>query len=378
MRRFVPIVVFAVLLMAAWSAAQTSVAHRQPLSKLDCRQCHTCDYPTSDSPCLISCPRIEAVQSTAPHDAAEGPASILLDKLVDLYEPVQFNHLAHANMSGMGGDCATCHHYSPPGRIPPCSECHEASRTEDNLRMPSLKGAYHRQCIACHREWTHDTKCTACHAPRSGAIAPTDNGLSGMLGSAHPRIAAPDIKVYETPYQPAPVVTFFHQEHIDLFGLRCVDCHQKESCSNCHDVLKPAQVVAKTPEQVHAVCNDCHRQDACAKCHDNAQRPPFTHASTGWPLNRFHASLECSSCHASGQRITQLDRACTGCHGDWTQESFAHAVTGLRLDELHGEFDCEGCHSERRFDVVPTCSSCHDDERNAYDVPPGERIPGLQ
>ena len=28
-----------------------------------------------------------------------------------------------------------------------------------DLRMPNLKGAYHRQCLNCHRDWAHENEC---------------------------------------------------------------------------------------------------------------------------------------------------------------------------------------------------------------------------
>lgn len=340
---------------------------------MDCAQCHTCASPTADNPCLIACPRLQSVHATGSHALGEGPDSVVLDKIADLYKPVQFDHKKHAGMAQMGADCQTCHHYSPPGRIPPCGECH-GTEAEANLRQPSLKGAYHRQCLGCHREWSHDTQCVICHAPQPGKVmAEAVGDLSDIMGAAHPRIVEPDIKVYQTPYQPGPVVTFFHKEHIDLFGLRCVDCHKQESCSRCHDLQQPAKIV-KSQEEMHALCNDCHKTDPCAKCHDTKQKPAFTHAVTGWPLNQYHQGLDCYACHPTGKKIGRLNNTCSNCHGGWNQANFKHAVTGLQLDEIHREIDCADCHTNRNYSAVTTCSGCHDDDRTAKDVPPGEHI----
>ena len=100
---------------------------------------------------------------------------------------------AHASMAQMGKDCATCHHYSPPGTIPPCKECHGLGAESGDLRKPNLKGAYHRQCMACHVEWSHETQCGACHAraPGRGATAagadPTDIVGTGAPAARRPR-----------------------------------------------------------------------------------------------------------------------------------------------------------------------------------------------
>ena len=57
----------------------------------------------------------------------------------------------------MGGGCENCHHYNTSGPILKCSSCHESSRKREDVSIPDLKGAYHRQCMDCHREWSHDT-----------------------------------------------------------------------------------------------------------------------------------------------------------------------------------------------------------------------------
>ena len=37
------------------------------------------------------------------------------------------------------------------------------TRATVDLRQPSLKGAYHRQCINCHLDWSHENACGFCH-----------------------------------------------------------------------------------------------------------------------------------------------------------------------------------------------------------------------
>jgi hypothetical protein len=169
------------------------------------------------------------------------------------------------------------------------------------------------------------------------------------------------------------MVTFYHKEHIDLFGLRCVDCHQKENCAYCHDLQKPANL-KKTDEEVHAICTGCHGKHKCSKCHDTREKLAFSHSDTGWPLSRYHIRLDCRACHPTGKRISRLNRNCVNCHGGWNQETFAHAVTGLRLDEIHYELECGDCHIDRKFQNKPDCASCHDDGRSPKENPPGNWI----
>ncbi len=130
----------ATLLMAVMSGARQSGDDDE---SLHCERCHTCDVPTAHQPCLVSCPRIQMVNQTTSHDLAEAPDTIVLDILADLYQPVYFAHELHATMAEMGDSCAICHHYSPPGHIPPCRECHDPESQSGDLAKPNLKGAYH-------------------------------------------------------------------------------------------------------------------------------------------------------------------------------------------------------------------------------------------
>lgn len=361
-----------VSILAAGGWAQDNMqgeADRAP-----CRDCHICKFPTAKSPCLKQCVRSEKTIGKK-HVPAEGPDVAILDQIKEMYSAVRFDHKNHAEMVDMGQGCQHCHHYSPEGRIPPCRECHGkiASETE-NLRKPGLKGAFHRQCMGCHREWSHATECVICHVPAEGEeLAQDIRDNTDILGIAHPIITEPEVKVYYTPYERGPVVTFYHREHIDLFGLRCVDCHQKENCAYCHDLQKPA-TLTKSQEQIHAICSNCHGTHKCSKCHDRKEKPAFSHEDTGWPLNRFHARLNCRACHPTGKRISKLDNKCISCHGGWNQENFAHALVGLQLDAVHLEIDCGECHLEKEFQKKPDCAACHDDSRDYKKRPPGKRI----
>ncbi len=357
--------------------ANPALAQMPPQNKpgtIVCTECHTCPTPTTRVPCLKNCPRTTMVHQTSPHNLQEAPETVMLGDLVDLYQAVRFDHKAHASMAGMGNDCATCHHYSPPGKIPACEECHSIAPTSNDLRKPNLKGAYHRQCLSCHAEWSHETRCIVCHIPsdnRALGDAPPDP--TDIMGKSHPVILQPTRQVYTTPYKGGPIVTFHHNEHVELFGLTCVNCHRKENCSNCHDI-KSSAVKIRTQEEVHAICNDCHLKDACSKCHDHRERPAFTHDRTGWPLTKYHQGLDCRACHPTGKRIAEINAKCQNCHKGWNNQNFRHAVTGLMLDATHSEMECTDCHIDRMFDQAPSCAACHEDNRNPKEYPPGEFI----
>jgi len=113
------------------------------------------------------------------------PEVVMIDGLKDQFEATEFNHKAHLEAYVMGaleGNklasafhtdpamlCAGCHHNSPPSMNPPkCSSCHGKTIDVKAPNRPTLKAAYHLQCMGCHErmkvEPVGKTECTGCHA----------------------------------------------------------------------------------------------------------------------------------------------------------------------------------------------------------------------
>jgi len=314
------------------------------------------------------------------------PDLVILDELEDLYLPVPFDHKGHADMAGMTRSCTVCHHYTPEGtEHPACKSCHEVSPVRENMRKPGLKAAYHRQCLACHREWSHETNCVICHAAKLGhgeQPVATRPSKGDIMGRMHPPIPEPDTEVYSVHAVDAESrVIFRHKEHIYRFGLRCVECHHEDSCDRCHEVGRRHEQRVVTLEEHHKPCKRCHVADMrepdgeCDRCHWKAGQSapaPFQHTMTGWALGDHHERLSCRLCHAT-LPFTKLDRTCNNCHGMWNSDNFDHAVTGQMLDSNHAEADCESCHADRLFDAPPVCNECHDEEEG---IAFPERRPG--
>lgn len=270
-----------------------------------------------------------------------GPDVVMMKELESLYDPVPFNHKTHAQMADMWYGCTTCHHRSPQpttqptanashtnqdssAAIPACKSCHPAAGLAEDIRMPNLKGAYHRQCLNCHREWTHANNCGVCHKPKAGnqplAAAPTPGDIVGRM---HPPIAEPEVVHYKARYTPADGVNvlFRHKEHVNSYGLKCVSCHHRDNCSHCHDPkantaqYKPVRP-GKTWQESHGPCMTCHKDARCRHCHykdDQQPPPPFEHRVTGQILDADHDKLMCAQCHANyafTQRPTCGDAAC--------------------------------------------------------------------
>ena len=95
----------------------------------------------------------------------KGPQTTILNRLENKYQSVTFSHETH---SSLAENCSECHHHSPAGQTPACSECHGAPFDPQNLNMPGLKGAYHLQCMGCHQDMGGGpTGCTECHAKKT-------------------------------------------------------------------------------------------------------------------------------------------------------------------------------------------------------------------
>ncbi len=345
----------------------------------DCTRCHTCAKPTAENVCLPPCTRRQAaIEELARKHGPEGPEGfIYLDMItseaegVDRFGPVPFDHTGHAKWAKLADGCTMCHHYTPEGvEHPACKTCHPPGLIRPDLRKPSLKGAYHRQCMGCHREWSHNTKCDVCHIKKVGDERGVIDPKEALSRMSDP-IPEPDTRIYQTRSKPTPgaQAIFRHKEHSHRFGLTCAECHQGDNCTRCHEAGRQHVQRKRTLEERHQDCIDCHKVDVvtggnCARCHWNEGQPkppPFDHAGTGWPLSRYHKDNACRACHKT-PGFAKLDQKCNTCHADWEPDTFDHQVTGQVLDENHAEIDCADCHLDRKFDVTPKCDECHDED----------------
>jgi len=361
------LILLVVLLFSVNLNAQNSPGKNHSGLNINCKTCHTCDVPTKDDPCLVICPREKI--ATVYQKPEETPELIVIKELGDRYNEVNFSHKIHAQMSVMSGGCENCHHHNTSGPILKCNSCHEPNRKRENVSLPDLKGAYHRQCMDCHREWSHETGCNSCHSLKSSGNGNKQQQVKNKIsGKSHPVIIEPTKLVYQTSYLKGKIVTFFHDDHTKKFGLSCTSCHKQESCTKCHDVNNASNSGVKnisskkSVEEHHKKCFSCHKEDNCESCHLSKEAESFDHGKqTGWALNKNHINLSCSKCHGAKLPYKKLDNKCFSCHKNWNADNFKHSVTGLQLDETHSGFGCEDCHLESNFAVKPSCTNCHDD-----------------
>ncbi len=140
--------------------------------------------------------------------ADDAPESVEIDSLAKLYGPVEFDHAAHVAMA----ECSDCHHHTTGTgpAAPTCARCHEGKEeaesvscyechaadpfSQENLEKmedpeifhidkPGLKGAYHLNCLGCHKELDGPTGCQDCHTMTEAGEKLFDTGKFAPAGS---------------------------------------------------------------------------------------------------------------------------------------------------------------------------------------------------
>jgi hypothetical protein len=184
--------------------------------------------------------------------------------------------------------------------------------------------------------------------------------------------------IWETKYDAGTIVTFFHDEHINLFKIQCTTCHSQENCIKCHDKKdqvdfnKPVKI-KKSFEDHHKPCAGCHAGETCQKCHKQKEMTPFDHDKTGWKLAPYHTSVTCTKCHGSSMPYKKVDNNCTSCHKNFSRGGFNHSSAGLVLSGNHIKLECNSCHTTGDYRIAPTCTKCHDNKSYPAQSP-GKRI----
>ncbi len=346
--------------------------HQQEIvnTALNCKSCHVSEYPTKNDPGLFNCPRGGMV--SVYHSPQEGPQTVVIDEMSENYAGVVFSHRVHAEMSGMSSGCTNCHHYNTTGPVLNCRNCHEKDRRREDVSVPDLKAAYHRQCMTCHKKWSSEKGCNyLCHQNKG---AQQEQKVDSLRSKSHPMLPVPKKLVWETNSEKNKIVTFYHDEHVQVFKIGCTSCHKEESCINCHgpkkqDATGKPVKIEKSLEEHHKPCIGCHYGNSCLKCHSDKELSPFDHTKTsGWQLSSFHSRLACAKCHGSRMPYRRLSTNCVSCHKDFTSE-FDHKLTGFIMSDSHKELECQSCHSEKDFTKRPVCTDCHDDKSFPQDFP---------
>ncbi len=121
------------------------------------------------------------MRATGTYQEEDIPEKVIIKKLSKQFDAVEFPHrkilnaltkgikddkLAGYFHEGEGTICQGCHHNSPVDKRPPlCGNCHGKQWDDDNLSKPGILGAYHQQCMGCHKVMAIEkpVECTDCH-----------------------------------------------------------------------------------------------------------------------------------------------------------------------------------------------------------------------
>lgn len=160
------------LMKSGLTEASCNVCHSGPMEKTGAVQ--TLSAPVEllpdklDEEMMISVLEKDYKSSKFPHLS-------IIRKLTDVSN---LNRLARYFHTQQMTICMGCHHLSPMEQkkpLPSCNACH-SNRMEPRKGVPTLFGAYHRQCIGCHEQMDLKIKprdCSKCHEKKVTAEPPT-------------------------------------------------------------------------------------------------------------------------------------------------------------------------------------------------------------
>ena len=253
-------------------------------------------------------------------------------------------------------------------------------------------------CALCHVNNNYQltsTACVTCHQnDYNGAKTPIDHvalGFPTTCAGCHDTVLWTDGKFDHSAtgwaltgfHATTPCVQCHVNNNYNLTSTTCVTCHQTDYNN------------AKTP--IDHIASGF--PTTCENCHDTVlwTNGKFDHATTGWPLTGFHATLTCAQCHVNGNyKITttacvschQTDynnaktpinhvalgfpTTCESCHDTvlWTDGKFDHASTGWALTGFHATTPCALCHVNNNYNLTNTaCVACHQTDYNNAKTP---------
>jgi Cytochrome c3 len=320
----------------------------------------------------------------------------------------------------------------------PCASCH----VNNNYNLTSSNTV----CVSCHLKDFQGTNnpnhvqqafaqtCQVCHNTTAWQPAQFDHTKSGFpLTGAHAT---------------TPCAQCHVNNNYNLTNTACVSCHLKDfqgttspnhvqanfpqACQQCHNTTNWGNATfnhastgwpltgfhVNTPclqchvngnynlTSANTACVSCHLKDyqatndpnhaqagfptTCQQCHNTTDwgSGTFNHASTGWALTGFHATVSCQQCHVNANyKLTSANTQCASCHmndfnttnnpphasagfptdcsvchstTNWLGASFNHASTGWALTGFHATVQCNQCHVNNNYKLTSTvCVTCH-------------------
>jgi hypothetical protein len=117
--------------------------------------------------------KVEIKEVANQYKPSEMPHQKIIKKLTTISNE---NTMARTFHAAWGDEalCAGCHHMtekSAAKKIPKCIVCHGLPFDPKEPGRPGIVGAYHRQCMGCHKtmgQKPQPLECAKCHAEKKG------------------------------------------------------------------------------------------------------------------------------------------------------------------------------------------------------------------
>ncbi len=317
---------------------------------------------------------------------------------------------------GVAATCAPCHKDPHENRLGPnCLQCHNnddwknVTQQFDHSKTRYPLTGLHAQvtCVKCHTPGPDNQpryiglpfgKCTDCHSdPHRGSFA-QQTCQSCHNTSGWKRVSTGALsQSFDHAKTKYPLVGK-HQT------VECVACHRNgdfkqplafQKCMDCHQDEHQGQFAKRAGG---AECSGCHNLEGFKPSTFGLKE----HASTAYPLQGKHASLQCDQCHVPHGKETLYKiklGLCLDCHKDEHQAQFAaapylnrceqchtldgykpstfglarHKQTQFVLTGAHLAVTCQDCHKpgpKASADIKPavlyhfqdlSCTTCHED-----------------
>jgi NMD protein affecting ribosome stability and mRNA decay len=400
-----------------------------------CAQCHVNNnYNLTNTSC-VSCHLKDYQSTNNPNHARQGFAQTCqVCHNTTAWQPAQFDHSksgfpltgAHAttpcaqchlnnNYNLTNTACVSCHLKDFQGTTNPnhvqanfpqtCQQCHNttdwgnATFNHASTGWPLTGSHISTPCLQCHVNGNYNltsanTACVSCHLKDYQATNDPNHVQAGFPQTCQQCHNTTDWGGGSFNHASTGwVLTGFHAT------VSCQQCHTNNNykltssntqCASCH--MTDFNATNNPPHPAAGFPSDC------SVCHSTSSwlGATFNHASTGWPLTGFHATIQCSQCHVSNNyKLTStacvtchlqdfqtakspdhlasgFPQQCNVCHNTsaWIPASFNHNNTPFPLTGFHVKVPCAQCHVNNNYTSLPTdCYSCHKADYTATNNP---------
>ena len=398
------------------------------LTSTTCVTCHQADYNGTNNPPHAQAgfpTTCQTCHSTTDWTGASFDHTTTGFALTGFHSTMQCTQCHNTSFQGgpygftSATTCVTCHQTDYNGTTNPnhaqasfpttCQQCHNTTNwgngTFDHTTTGFTLTGFHTtlQCTQCHNTTfspsgpysLSSTACITCHQTDYNGTNNPNHAQAGFPTTCQTCHTTTDWTGATFNHSTTGfTLTGFHTT------LQCAQCHNTTfSPSGAYNLPNPTPCVTCHLADFNGTNNPSHVQSGfpttCDQCHTttNWLGATFNHASTGFTLSGFHATMTCTQCHnttlfpggaytipnASCIQCHQTDyngtnapphatvgfpTTCDACHNftNWQGATFNHSTTTFPLTGYHAtNVTCAQCHVNNNYTTLPTaCDGCHD------------------